>query len=192
LGNKGNEYNNTRHNIGFMAIDKILEYYNINTIKNKYDGIYYELILNSEKIILLKPQKYMNLSGEVISKYINFFKIDIKDVLIISDDLDLPLGKIKIKYKGSPGGHNGLKNIEKELQTSEYKRIKIGISNNKNIDTKNYVLGKLTKEELDEINKTINLMPEILNYYLNNSFEKLMTKYNWYFFKYLLCFLERR
>jgi len=178
LGNKGNEYNNTRHNIGFMAIDKILEYYNINTIKNKYDGIYYELILNSEKKILFKPQKNMNLSGEVISKYINFFKIDIKDVLIISDDLDLPLGKIKIKYKGSPGGHNGLKNIEKELQTSEYKRIKIGISNNKNIDTKNYVLGKLTKEELDEINKTINLMPEILNYYLNNSFEKLMTKYN--------------
>ena len=115
LGNPGLEYNNTRHNVGFMAIDKLSEYLSIEINKNKFDGLYGEGIINNEKIILLKPQKYMNLSGEVIKKYIDFYKIDIQDLLIINDDLDLPVGKIKIKYKGSCGGHNGLRNIEQNL-----------------------------------------------------------------------------
>lgn len=178
LGNPGKEYENTRHNMGFMAIDNYAMNNNLTFSKNKFGGIYTEFNINGEKIILLKPQQYINLSGEVIKKYIDFYKIKIEDVLIISDDLDMPFGKIKIKYKGSSGGHNGLKNIELHLGTSEYRRIKIGISNNKNIDTKDYVLSKLSienKEKLIYVHKTIN---EILNDYFKLSFDNLMNKYN--------------
>ncbi len=178
LGNPGKEYENTRHNMGFMAIDNYAMNNNLTFSKNKFGGIYTEFNIDGEKIILLKPQQYINLSGEVIKKYIDFYKIKIEDVLIISDDLDMPFGKIKIKYKGSSGGHNGLKNIELLLGTSEYRRIKIGISNDKNIDTKDYVLSKLSienKEKLICVHKTIN---EILNDYFKLSFDNLMNKYN--------------
>lgn len=178
LGNIGKEYENTRHNIGFMALDKIAEYFSLSFNKQKFEGSYTEFLYNGEKIILLKPEKYMNLSGEVIIQYVNFFKIDISDILIISDDLDMPIGKLKIKYKGSSGGHNGLKDIAKNLKTEEFKRIKVGISNNKLMDTKNYVLGKFTVEEKNILNETLNLFPEIFKYYMENNFDNLMNKYN--------------
>lgn len=178
LGNPGIEYNNTRHNVGFMALDKLSQYLNIEINKNKFDGLYGEKIINNEKVIFLKPQKYMNLSGEVVRKYVDFFKIEIEDILIINDDLDLPVGKLKIKYKGSCGGHNGLRNIEQHLNTSEYKRIKIGISNNKLLDTKDYVLGKFNTEDLNLINETLDKIPQIFDDYIKYSFDKLMSKYN--------------
>lgn len=176
LGNPGREYEQTRHNMGFMVIDAFAKKNNVEITKNKFDGLYTELLHNNEKIILLKPQKYINLSGEVIKKYIDFFKISLSDLIIIHDDLDLPFGKVKIKYKGSSGGHNGLKNIELHLQTKEYKRIKIGISNNKDIDTKDYVLGKIKdKEALEQI---ITIGVNILEDYLTIPFDNLMNKYN--------------
>ena len=178
LGNPGKEYENTKHNMGFRAIDEIAKSLNIEINKNKFNGLYNEVNYEGEKIILLKPQMYINLSGDVIKKYVDFYKIDIDDILIISDDLDMEVGKIKIKYKGSSGGHNGLKNIEANLKTNEYKRIKIGISNNKNIDTKNYVLSKFSKIEEQTINETIKLFPKIFEDYLNISFDNLMNKYN--------------
>ena len=125
-----------------------------------------------------KPQKYMNLSGEVIRDFVNYFKIDINDILIICDDLDTEVGTFRLRYKGSSGGHNGLKDIELHLSTKDYKRIKIGISNNKNIDTKDYVLGKFSKEELELINPIIEKMPNIVKDYLEIPFENLMNKYN--------------
>ena len=178
LGNPGNEYINTRHNVGFLVLDELASALKVDINKSKYDGLYGETYVNDEKVILLKPQKYMNLSGEVIKKYIDFYKVDINDILIIHDDLDLPVGKIKIKFKGSSGGHNGLKNIEENIKTNNYKRIKIGISNDKMIDTKNYVTGKMKLEELEIINTAIKKMPDIIDFYLNNSFDKLMSKYN--------------
>ena len=133
LGNPGKEYENTRHNTGFMAIDEYAKVKNLVFNKNKFDGIYTDFILNGEKIILLKPQKYMNLSGEVIAKYLEYFKIDKNDLLVIYDDMDLDVGTFKIRFKGGSAGHNGLKNIESNISSNEYKRIKIGISKNKNI-----------------------------------------------------------
>lgn len=177
LGNPGKEYENTRHNIGFMVVDNLAIKKNL-TFKNKFNGLYTEIIMDNEKIILLKPQKYMNLSGEVIRKYVEFFKIDIKDILIICDDLDMEVGKIRLRYRGSSGGHNGLKNIELNLATSNYKRLKIGIANNKLIDTKDYVLGKLSKEEQEIINDSIQKVSSIMEDYLELSFEQLMSKYN--------------
>lgn len=176
LGNPGNEYAKTRHNVGFMAIDNYLD--NDNNFKEKFKGLYLEKNINGEKIIFLKPQKYMNLSGEVVISFVKFYKINIDDILIIHDDLDLPVGTYKLKQKGSSGGHNGLKNIELHLGTQEYKRIKIGISNNKNIDTKDYVLGKISKEETVELDKVKNTILDILNDYFKVSFLDLMAKYN--------------
>ena len=178
LGNPGREYNNTRHNIGFMCIDEIADYFNVAFNSNKFSGLYTEFKYKGERIILLKPQKYMNLSGEVIRDFVNFFKIDINDILIICDDLDTEVGTYRLRYKGSSGGHNGLKDIELHLSTQEYKRIKIGISNNKNIDTKDYVLGKFTKDELDLVSPIINKIPSIIEDYLKLPFDNVMNKYN--------------
>jgi len=178
LGNPGKEYNKTRHNIGFMCIDKIAEYFKVDFSLTKFSGSYTQFNHKGEKIILLKPGKYMNLSGEVIRDFVNFFKINVEDILVICDDLDTQVGTYRLRYKGSSGGHNGLKNIELHLSTKDYKRIKVGISNDKNIDTKDYVLGKFTQEEMELINPIIEKMPNIIEDYLKLPFDNLMNKYN--------------
>ena len=178
LGNPGKEYENTRHNAGFKFIDKFAKANNLDFNKEKFNGLYTEFNYKGEKIILLKPQKYMNLSGEVVIKFKDFYKINLEDILIICDDLDTELGKLKLKYKGSSGGHNGLKNIENYLHTKEYKRIKIGISNNKYKDRIDYVIGKMPKDELEILEKVTDNAEKILKDYLELSFDNLMNKYN--------------
>ena len=122
LGNPGKEYEKTRHNVGFIVMSALEKKYNLSFSKSKFQGLYAETNIDNEKVIFLKPQKYMNLSGEVISEFVKFFKIPLSNLLIFVDDLDLPCGKIRIRQKGSPGGHNGLKDIEKCLGTDEYYR----------------------------------------------------------------------
>ncbi len=173
LGNPGREYATTRHNIGFMAIDKLCS-----SFKNKFNGLYGEVIINGEKIILLKPLSYMNLSGEVIRKYVDYYNIDIDDILVICDDLDMDVGKIRLRSKGSSGGHNGLKNIILHLGTDNFKRLKIGISNKKDIDTKDYVLGKFNRDDKKIIDKSLDKINDIINDFITLSFEQLMSKYN--------------
>ncbi len=178
LGNPGCEYENTRHNIGFMVLDEYAKENGLTFSNTKFDGMYAEHYIKNEKIIFLKPLKYMNLSGEVIRKYVDYFKINIDDILIIHDDMDLDVGNIKIRYKGGTAGHNGLKNIELNLKTNEYKRIKVGISKSKNIDIVDYVLGKFTNDELQVINQSISKIVKIIEDFPTMSFENLMNKYN--------------
>lgn len=178
LGNPGREYENTRHNIGFMFIDEYAKQKGVEINKKKFNGLYIDFINNGEKTILLKPQTYMNLSGESVRGFVEFFKIKIEDILIISDDLDMPIGKLKLRPTGSSGGHNGLKNIELHLNTQNYKRLKIGISHNKDIDTKDYVLGNLSKENKDTINDLKKIVNNIIDDFYKLDFEKLMAKYN--------------
>lgn len=175
LGNPGKEYENTRHNIGFMVIDNYLKN---EKFKTKFNGMYLKKVINNEEVIFLKPLSYMNLSGEVVKKYVDYFKINLNDLLIISDDLDMPCFKIKLKYKGSSGGHNGLKNIIQNINTEEFKRLKIGISNNLNVDTKSYVLSKFNQEELEKLHKKFEITNNIINDFINLDFEKVMSKYN--------------
>ncbi len=177
LGNPSKEYENTRHNIGFMVIDNYASKKGLNSIQKK-DGIYYEDVINGEKILLLKPQNYINLSGEVIRKYLDYYKIDINDLLIIHDDMDTTCGDYRLKPTGGSAGHNGLKDIESNLKTKDYKRLKIGISRNTDISDKDYVLGKLTKLEKEKISKVIDLTYNIINDFPVLSFENLMNKYN--------------
>ncbi len=178
LGNPGLDYENTRHNMGFTFIDAFAKNLNVKIEKEKFNGLYTQTTVNNEKIILLKPLSYMNLSGEVVEKYVNFYKINIDDILIISDDLDLELGKIRLRQAGSSGGHNGLKNIALHLNTENFKRLKIGISKNKEIDTKDYVLGKFNKEETKIIEEMKDNIINLLNDYITLDFNKLMCKYN--------------
>lgn len=178
LGNPGMDYVNTRHNVGFMTLDNYCKKNNLTFNSNKFDGLYFQTIVNSEKVIFLKPQKYMNLSGEVVRDFVNYFKINVGDILIINDDLDIKLGKYKLKANGSSGGHNGLKNIENCLGTTNYKRLKIGISNDKKLDTKDYVLGKFKSEESEILNKIVSQTENIINDFMTMNFDLLMTKYN--------------
>ena len=178
LGNPGQEYSKTRHNVGFMAIDSIASENKILINKSKFGGLYNVINIRGEKVVLLKPQKYINLSGEVIREFASFYKLDINDILIIHDDLDTKSGQYKLKYKGGSGGHNGLKDIERIFNNNNYKRLKIGISNNKNVDTKDYVLSSFSKEEELLITSVINKINDIFYDYLILDFEKLMSKYN--------------
>ena len=127
LGNPESDYANTRHNMGFNVINKLAEKYEIEVTKNNFKGLYGMGIIEGEKVILLKPQTFMNLSGESIVAVKNFYKIDIEDVLIIYDDIDTEPGKIRIRKKGSAGTHNGLKSVVHCLATTDFTRIRIGI-----------------------------------------------------------------
>lgn len=178
LGNPGKEYENTRHNIGYIFIDSLADKLGISIDKKKFNGLYTEAVINNEKVLLVKPLSYMNLSGEVVEKFVNFYKIDINDILIINDDLDLDVGRVRLRLRGSSGGHNGLKNIALHLKTEDFKRLKIGISNNKLIDTKDYVLGKFTKEDKEIINNLKDKIVNLLMDFVNTDFDKLMAKYN--------------
>ena len=178
LGNPGREYINTRHNIGFMAIDVIVESLNLNFDKSKFNGIYTLANINGEKVIFLKPQEYMNLSGNVIKRFVDFYNIDISDILIIHDDLDMDVGRIKLRPRGSSGGHNCLKNIEANLKTQEYHRLKIGISKDIKYDIRDYVLGKFSNSDLEVINSILNKLPDLFQDYLCMDFINLMNKYN--------------
>ncbi|MFA5602303.1 MAG: aminoacyl-tRNA hydrolase [Bacilli bacterium] len=178
LGNPGNEYNGTRHNIGFDVIDFLVKKLKITTFNNKFGGLFYKTIINDKKVILLKPQKFMNLSGIVINDFINYYKIDINDILIVHDDLDLEFGKLRLKINSSSGGHNGIKSIENILNTNYCKRLKIGIGNSKLIDSKDYVLSKFKNEEKDEKEFLLNKVYEIITDFLQMDYNSLMNKYN--------------
>lgn len=178
LGNPGKEYKYTRHNMGFMVLDEIAKRLEIYKWKQRDGALYFDTYLDLARVIFIKPQNYINLSGDVMIKFVKYLNIKIDDILVISDDLDLPFGSIKIKEKGSSGGHNGLKNIESQLGTNEYKRIKIGISNNKQMDTKDYVLEKLSIKERNQLKPTIEKAADAVLEYFHTPFQELMSKYN--------------
>ena len=178
LGNKGREYENTRHNMGFMLVDRYLQYKNItDKFKDKFNAIYIETTINNEKVIFIKPMTYMNNSGIAVRAFIDFYKLNSEDILVISDDLDLDLGKFRLRRNGSSGGHNGLKSIISQLGTDNFKRLRIGISNDKD-DVINYVLSKFSKKELGEIDTMFDTLVDVLDDYFVMDFTSLMSKYN--------------
>lgn len=178
LGNPGKQYENTRHNMGFKVLDELANRLEIFKWKERDGALYFDCHLDMCKVLFLKPQQYINLSGDVMIKFVKFLDIKTEDILIVSDDLDLPVGAIKLKEKGSSGGHNGLKNIESVLGTNEYKRIKIGISNNKQIDTKDYVLGKLDQTEKRNLQPVIQKAADAVLESIGHPFGEVMSKYN--------------
>lgn len=175
LGNPGKEYNNTRHNVGFMVLDN-----HLGDIKwqTKFNAKYYEENKNGEKIIYVKPETFMNLSGDAVIRFIDFYKIELKDILVIHDDLALEIGKYRIKINSSSGGHNGIKSIINRLNSDAFARLKIGVSNNKMIDTKDYVLGKFSKEENSILEELLPTFNSIIDHFIQDDIVKLMNDYN--------------
>lgn len=179
LGNPGINYKNTRHNLGFIVIDNFLKKHNLILDKSKFSGYYKIANFGDQKYIIAKPYTYMNLSGEFVSKISSYFKIEPKDILIISDDKDQNLGEFKLKNNGSAGGHNGLKNIILNLNSDEFNRLKIGIGPfKKEYNLVNYVLNSFSKEELEILEKNFSLYTNIIDDYIKFNFKELQQKYN--------------
>lgn len=177
LGNPGNEYDKTRHNIGFMFLDKICGKDNFK-LNNKFKAMEYGTNINGEKVLFIKPLTFMNLSGESVRLYANFYKIQPEDILVIQDDLDMELGNYKLLFNHGDGGHNGIKNIILNLSSRSFLRLKIGISKVDKMDTKDYVLGKFNSDEIAKIDNTFKLLNDFIIDYINLSRDILMGKYN--------------
>ncbi|GKU85017.1 aminoacyl-tRNA hydrolase [Niallia sp. NCCP-28] len=179
LGNPGKQYENTRHNIGFDIIDCIAKDYSIALDKAKFKGIFGMGTIEGEKVILLKPLTYMNLSGESIRPIVDYYDIELENIVIIYDDLDLPVGKIRLRQKGSSGGHNGIKSTIAHLGTEKFNRIRIGIDRPKNgMKVPDYVLGKFTKEEQADLEAVIKKSSEACGQWMKEPFLQVMNKYN--------------
>lgn len=179
IGNKGDKYQYTRHNIGFLVIDSLIKKYNL-SFQDKFKSHLYKWSYQDEKIFLLKPQTYVNLSGEALSEVINFYKIPKENILIIVDDYALPFGKIRVRFSGSSGGHNGLKSIEKYIG-KDYPRLRIGIYNEiaeKKV-MNDFVLGNFSKKELEKIQKCYDTTEKFISDWIDgHPSEKLMGNYN--------------
>ena len=176
LGNPEKKYEFTRHNCGFRAID----YYaskNHLSFKSKLNGHYDETIVNNTTLILLTPKTYMNLSGESVIKFVNYYNINIEDILVIYDDVDFEVGKFKLRRGGSSGGHNGINNIIDLLKTQNISRLRMGISKN-NIPLMDYVLGKFSSEENEKIESILPVISNIINDFSVHNIDELMEKYN--------------
>lgn len=178
LGNPGKEYVDTRHNIGFQLLDFIAAYKGLNFNKEKFNAKYCEYNVSGDKVILIKPLSYMNLSGSVVSKFVSFYKILPKDILIIQDDLDMKLGRVKIVHNSSSGGHNGIKDIERCLGTREYVRLKIGIAKDKSMDIKDYVLGNFSLVEKNVLIDNYKNLVDIVEDFCLLNLDRMMCKYN--------------
>ena len=179
LGNPENEYANTRHNMGFCTINKIAAEFKIDMTKTKFNGIYGTGMIEGQKVVLLKPQTYMNLSGDAVKAFWDYYKLDLEDLIIIYDDIDVGKGNIKIRKKGSSGSHNGMKSIVQNLGTEEFTRIRIGIGRPEHSnDMINYVIGKIDEEEQKRLAPGIDLAKDATIEIIKNGVDMAMNKFN--------------
>lgn len=180
LGNSKKEYDNTRHNIGFALIDALADKYGISVMDIKNKAMTGKGIINGHKVILAKPLTFMNLSGESIRPLTDYYKIDVPaELIVISDDISLPPGQIRIRKRGSAGGHNGLKNIIGQLGSEEFQRIRIGVGEKpKGYDLADYVLGHFSKEEQPLMKEGIDKAVEALEMMLEGDVERAMNEFN--------------
>ncbi|GAB6168590.1 aminoacyl-tRNA hydrolase [Clostridium carnis] len=177
LGNPGKEYEKTRHNIGFEVIDYLSDKYNIELNRIKFKGVYGEGFIKNKKVILLKPTTYMNLSGESIREVANFYKMSEEEIIVIYDDISLEVGKLRIREKGSAGGHNGIKSILLNLSTDVFPRVKIGVGQPKK-DLVSHVLGKFSKEEEEVLKESIQASALAVEIILEQNTKEAMNKLN--------------
>jgi len=179
LGNPEDKYSNTRHNMGFDVINELSKQCDIKVSKSKFDAFYGMGEINSKKVILVKPQTYMNLSGESIIKFKKFYKISNKNIIVIYDDIDLKLGDIRLKAKGSSGSHNGMKSVIENLNTEEFIRIRVGIGSPENKeDMINYVIGQIPKRERGILDQSIEKAKNSVIEILENGIDIAMNKFN--------------
>ncbi|MBQ7605897.1 MAG: aminoacyl-tRNA hydrolase [Firmicutes bacterium] len=180
LGNPGKQYEQTHHNMGFITIDYLAEKLGISVNKIKFKALTAETVYNGQKIVLLKPQTYMNLSGESIREIVQFYKLPPEHLIVIYDDIDLDTGKIRIRAKGSAGTHNGMRNIVFQLQTDEFPRIRIGIRGgmSEKMQLRDFVTGGFTKEEVPLLEDAVSRAADAVLCYVSEGINTCMNKYN--------------
>lgn len=179
LGNPGKEYENTRHNMGFKVLNKLSEKYNIPITQSKFNGKYGTGTIENEKVILLEPQTYMNLSGEAIKPMLDFYKVAPSNLLVIYDDIDVEPGKIRIRMKGGPGSHNGMKSVVKSIGSEEFPRVRVGIGQPIiKLAMIDYVIGYVPEEELKILNDGIEKAEEAVIEVLKHGINYAMNKFN--------------
>lgn len=178
LGNPGRKYENTRHNMGFIAVDLLAEKYGIKVDKIKFKALVGEGRIAGRKVLLVKPQTYMNLSGESIREVMSFYKEGIENLIVIYDDIDIPTGTIRVRKKGSAGTHNGMRNIVYLLQDDNFPRIRVGIGSDKKVDLINYVTGGVTKGEKELLEGALVKAADAAAAIVEKGIEKAMNEYN--------------
>ena len=180
LGNPGDKYDNTRHNVGFCTIDELAERLRVPVQKLKHRALTQTVELGGAKVLLMKPITYMNLSGEAVGEAARFFKIPADHVLVLSDDVSLPVGKLRIRKGGSAGGHNGLKSIIQHLGTDQFPRVKIGVGEkpHPDYDMADWVLGKFTGEDLKTISQAIQRAGKAAECYIHDGPDQAMNRFN--------------
>lgn len=181
LGNPEPEYSYTRHNMGFCVVNKLAEKYGIKVEKRGFQALYGTGIIENEKVIICKPQTYMNLSGESISEIAKYYKIKNDEIIVIYDDIDIAPGTVRLRKKGGPGTHNGMKSVVQNLETQDFPRIRIGIGLPENkFDLINYVISKITKEEYSKLEGGIEIgieaVEEILKVGVDNAMNIINAK----------------
>ena len=180
LGNPGDKYDKTRHNAGFIAIDRLCDSLGVKCDRAKFKALTCEATIGNSRVLIMKPQTFMNLSGEAVSEAARFYKIPADKVIVISDDVTLAVGKLRIRGKGSAGGHNGLKSIIEHLGTQEFPRIKLGVGEkpHPDYDMVDWVLGKFPKEDLDTLSKTVESVPGAIASMINGDITTAMNRFN--------------
>lgn len=178
LGNIGLKYKSTRHNIGFMVIDQLSKKHSIKINKSKHHASLGEGSIGSKSVILAKPRTYMNLSGISVKALVDWYKPNLEHVIVIYDDMDLPTGDIRIRYRGSGGSHNGIRSIMDVLKEDGFIRIRVGIGNKQEMDAANYVLGKFPKSEKAIIDSSIKNVVEAVECILEEGLDLAMNRYN--------------
>lgn len=180
LGNPGDKYKNTKHNIGFVVVDHLAKSLELKFNQTKFKSLYAEGRIGTEKIILVKPQTFMNLSGESVQPWLDFYKLSPEDLLIIYDDMDLNAGKIRLRLKGGSGGHNGIKSIIKNLGGKEFNRLRVGIGRPYSEQSViSHVLSQFPKEELGNVENAICDSTDAIKYWANNhTFLETMNQFN--------------
>ena len=180
LGNPGNKYNKTKHNIGFIAVDHIAESLGLTFNQTKFKSLYAEGRIGTEKIILIKPQTFMNLSGESVQPWMDYYNLTGDDIVIIYDDMDLPVGKIRLRMQGSSGGHNGMKSIIQLLGTKEFNRIRVGVGRPFPRQTViAHVLSQFPKEEIDDMRAAVQQIEDAVKHWASDhTFQETMNEFN--------------
>ncbi|AVD36792.1 aminoacyl-tRNA hydrolase [Clostridioides difficile] len=179
LGNPGKKYEKTRHNVGFDVIDILAKEYNISVTKIKHKALIGEGRVGTEKVLLVKPQTYMNLSGETLIDIYKYYKVDLSNIVVVYDDIDLEVGKIRIRKKGSGGTHNGMKSITKCLGSNDFPRVRVGVSKPEvGQDLADFVLSRFRKEESDNINEALEKAAYAIDSIIRENIDMSMNKYN--------------
>lgn len=178
LGNPGKEYENTRHNSGFFVMDELAKECQVQIEQKKFKSLIATTRIHGEQVMLMKPQTYMNNSGEAVIEAVKFYHIDLEDILVIYDDMDMPIGKIRLREKGSAGGQNGVKSIIAHLHTQDFKRIRVGIGKDSRVPVVDWVLGKIRKEELEDYHQAVCMAKDAAIYSISHSFVDTMSRFN--------------